>query len=119
MSPARPGRSEPTTSTLALAAMRCRPGAPRLGHDELVAHVRNLPGWSVAGESLARTFAFDSYPATLAFVNAVAFLAQHEDHHPDLVVRFAECQVRFTTHDAGGITLNDVICAAKIERLLA
>ena len=99
--------------------MRCRPGAPRLGHDELAAHVRNLPGWSVAGAALAKTFAFDAYPATIGFVNAVAFLAQHEDHHPDLVVHYAECQVAFTTHDAGGITLNDVICAAKIERLFA
>lgn len=106
-----------STHTLALAAMHCRPGAPRLGHDELAAHAANLPGWQVVGDTLAKTFAFDGYPATMSFVNAVAFLAQREDHHPDLIVRYRDCRIVYTTHDAGGITLNDVICAARIERL--
>jgi len=107
-----------SASTLALAAMHCRPGAPRLGHDELAAHVANLPGWKVAGEALAKTFRFDAYPGTLAFVNAVAYIAQREDHHPDIGFGFRECTVTFTTHDAGGISLNDAICAARIERLV-
>lgn len=119
MTSSAPPRTDLSTSTLALAAMRCRPGAPRLGHDELAAHVGNLPGWTAAGEALGKTFAFDGYAATIAFVNAVAFIAQHEDHHPDLLVRYGDCKVTCTTHDAGGVTLNDVICAAKIERLLA
>lgn len=108
-----------STSTLALAAMHCRPGAPRLGHDELVAHMAHLSGWQVAGAAIARTFAFDNYPATIAFVNAVAFIAQREDHHPELRVGYAECTVTYGTHSAGGITLNDVICAAKVEHLFA
>ena len=108
-----------TTSTLALAAMQCRPGAPRLGHDELAAHLANLPGWSAAGEAIAKTYSFRQYHETLAFVNAVAFVAQREDHHPEMTFGFRDCTVTFATHDAGGISLNDVICAAKIERLSA
>lgn len=104
--------------TLALAAMHCRPGAPRLGHDELTAHMTHLPGWKAASDAIARTYAFDSYAATIAFVNAVAFVAQREDHHPELRVGYRECTVTFATHSAGGVTLNDAICAARIERLL-
>lgn len=108
-----------STPTLALAAMHCRPGAPRLGHDELTAHLANLPGWQVAGAAIAKTFAFANYHETMAFVNAVAFVAHREDHHPDLRVGYAECTVTYGTHSAGGITLNDAICAAKVERLVA
>jgi 4a-hydroxytetrahydrobiopterin dehydratase len=55
----------------------------------------------------------------MAFVNALAWIAHREDHHPDLAVGYARCGVTFSTHDAGGVTLNDVICAAKAERLFA
>ena len=108
----------PSTPTLALAALHCRPGAPRLGHDELAAHLANLPGWRVAGAAIVKTFPFTSYHETMAFVNAVAYVAQREDHHPDLRVGYAECTVTYGTHSAGGVTLNDAICAAKVERLL-
>ncbi len=108
-----------STHTLALAAMRCRPGAPRLAHDELAAHVANLPGWTVTGETIGKTFAFANYHETIAFVNAVAFVAHREDHHPELHVGYGECMVTYSTHSAGGVTLNDAICAARIERLFA
>jgi 4a-hydroxytetrahydrobiopterin dehydratase len=107
------------TRLLALAAMHCRAGAPRLGADELAAHAAALPGWTSAGGALAKTFAFANYHETLAFVNALAWIAHREDHHPDLAVHYADCVVTFATHDAGGVTLNDVICAAKTERLFA
>ena len=55
----------------------------------------------------------------MAFVNALAWIAHREDHHPDLEVHYSRCVVTFATHDAGGVTLNDVICAAKAERLFA
>ena len=50
-------------------------------------------------------------------MNALAWIAQREDHHPDLSVHHARCVVRYSTHDAGGVTRNDVVCAAKAERL--
>ena len=105
------------TGTLALAAMRCRRGAPRLGSDELAAHLASLPGWAQEGEAIVKAFAFANYHETMAFVNALAFVAHREDHHPDLALHYGKCVVTFSTHDAGGVTLNDVICAAKTERL--
>ena len=103
----------------ALAAMHCRAGAPRLGTDELAAHAAVLPGWASTSGALAKSFAFANYHETVAFVNALAWIAHREDHHPDVAVHYARCVVTFATHDAGGITLNDVICAAKTERLFA
>ncbi len=108
-----------STQLLALAAMHCRPGAPRLGADELAGHLVHLPGWTHDAERIVKAFAFADYHATLAFVNALAWVAHREDHHPDLAVHYARCVVTFATHDAGGVTLNDVICAAKAERLFA
>ena len=105
------------TRTLALASMHCRAGAPRLGADELAAHLAALPGWAQAGDTIVKTFAFANYYETMAFVNALAFVAHREDHHPDLGVHYNKCVVTWSTHDAGGVTLNDVICAAKAERL--
>ena len=107
------------TRLLALAAMQCRPDAPRLGADELAGHAQTLPGWSTAGDRLVKSFAFADFHATMAFVNAVAWLAHREDHHPDLAVGYGRCEVTWSTHSAGGVTLNDVVCAAKVERLFA
>ncbi len=104
---------------LALAAMQCRAGAPRLGKDELSTHVGTLPDWKLAGDRIEKEFTFPNYHETMAFVNALAWIAHQEDHHPDLQVHYSRCVVKFSTHDAGGITLNDVICAAKVERLFA
>ena len=112
-------RPDLDTRLLALASMRCRPGAPRLGADDLAAHVATLRGWALDGDRIVKTFTFADYHETIAFVNALAWIANREDHHPDLSVHYSRCEVTFTTHDAGGVTLNDAICAAKAERLFA
>jgi 4a-hydroxytetrahydrobiopterin dehydratase len=54
----------------------------------------------------------------MAFVNAVAWIAHAEDHHPDLLVSYNRCTVRFNTHSVGGLSVNDFICAAKLDALL-
>lgn len=108
-----------STALLALAAMHGRGGAPRLGADELAGHGATLDGWTIEGQRIVRDFRFADYHETIAFVNAVAWIAHREDHHPDLTVGYAHCAVTFTTHDAGGVTLNDIICAAKTQRLFA
>jgi 4a-hydroxytetrahydrobiopterin dehydratase len=54
----------------------------------------------------------------MAFVNAVASIAHREDHHPDLEVHYDRCVVSYSTHDVGGLSLNDFICAVKVEDLL-
>ena len=104
-----------------LAGLHCKPGAPRLTAAEVAASVRALPDWSAVSNAsaLQRTFAFANFHETIGFVNALAWMANREDHHPDLRVSYNRCVVTWSTHDAGGITNNDVICAATTDRLLA
>jgi 4a-hydroxytetrahydrobiopterin dehydratase len=102
-----------------LAAAACRPGAPRLAPAALAANLALLPGWAKVGARIEKTFAFPDYHATIAFVNAVAWIAHRQDHHPDLAVGYNRCTVAWSTHDAGGVTRNDCICAARVERLFA
>lgn len=98
---------------------------PRRGveHRLSPASIRELmpqvPGWELGedGHALVKTFQFDDYYRTMAFVNALAFVAHREDHHPDLGVHYNRCVVRFSTHDVGGLSENDFICAAKAEAL--
>jgi len=67
---------------------------------------------------IRRDFRFKGYYRTMAFVNAVAWIANQEDHHPDLEVGWGHCLVRFSTHSIKGLSENDFICAAKIDALL-
>ncbi len=101
----------------ALAARHCRPGAVRLSAAERATHLAALPGWKFGRGTIAKTFRFPGYPETIAFVNAVAAIAQREDHHPDLSVHYDHCDVVWSTHSAGGVTLNDIICAAQVDGL--
>ncbi len=77
----------------------------------------SLPGWTQKAGAIEKTFAFANYHETMAFVNAVAFIAHREDHHPDLGVHYNRCTVTYSTHSAGGVTQNDLICAARVESL--
>ena len=80
--------------------------------------LHEVPGWSVADNVLVRTFTLPDYRATIAFVNAVATLAEHEDHHPEMTVGYTTCRVSWTTHSAGSaLSDNDFICAAKANAL--
>jgi 4a-hydroxytetrahydrobiopterin dehydratase len=76
-----------------------------------------LPGWAQEGNTIAKTFRFNNYGETIAFVNAVAAVAQREDHHPDLSVHYDHCRVAWSTHSADGVTLNDIACAAQVDDL--
>lgn len=104
-----------------LANRRCRPceGGSPLSRTEAVRLVAALSGWTIAddGRSIERTFSFKNYWRTMAFVNAVAWIAHAEDHHPDLEVGYSRCTVRYSTHAVGGLSENDFICAAKIDLL--
>ena len=77
------------------------------------------PQWHLDAERqvLTRDFKFDNFHATMAFVNALAWIAHVEDHHPDLEVGYGHCRVTFSTHSVGGLSENDFICAAKIDAL--
>jgi 4a-hydroxytetrahydrobiopterin dehydratase len=110
----------PLTEPLrALAARHCQPGAARLTGAELAAHLATLTGWSGTGARLEKMYTFANFHETIGFVNALAWIANREDHHPDLTVSYNRCVVAWSTHDAGGITENDAVCAAKTDRLYA
>ena len=98
----------------------CAPGTPTLTEaraTELLAQL--APGWRLAedGKSLKRAFGFEDFYRTMAFVNAVAWVANAEDHHPDLEAGYDYCRITFSTHSIGGLSENDFICAAKIDAL--
>jgi 4a-hydroxytetrahydrobiopterin dehydratase len=75
--------------------------------------------WQLAPDarSIRREFKFKDFYRTMSFVNALAHIANIEDHHPDLQVGYNYCRVLFTTHAIGGLSDNDFICAAKIDRI--
>jgi 4a-hydroxytetrahydrobiopterin dehydratase len=102
-----------------LSTEMCAPGRAKLPDTDLAPLMNVLPGWAQQGIELTKTFRFANYHETMAFVNALAFIAHREDHHPDLGVHYNRCVVNWSTHDAGGLTLNDFICAAKTEALVS
>jgi 4a-hydroxytetrahydrobiopterin dehydratase len=107
-----------------LAGRRCEPcreGTPPLTRQRSEELLEQLAGWTIGsdGTQLFREFRFKNYYRTLAFVNAVAWIAHREDHHPDLEVGYGRCVVRYSTHSIGGLSLNDFICAAKVDALEA
>lgn len=101
----------------ALAAAPCVRNAKCLTGDALDEALPALPGWTQVADRLAKTFRFANYHETIAFVNGVAWIAHRADHHPDLSVHYNRCVVSWSTHDAGGITHNDLTCAARVQRL--
>ncbi len=77
-----------------------------------------LPGWTFADGWLTRDYPTDGWRSTMLLVNAIAFLAEAADHHPDLGVHWGRVEVRLQSHDAGGVTDRDLALAARIERLV-
>jgi 4a-hydroxytetrahydrobiopterin dehydratase len=110
------------TTLLSLSNQHCqalRGAEHRIADDSLQAHLGVLDGWNLVenDSAIRKTFRFKNYYATLAFVNALAYVAHREDHHPDLGVHYDRCVVTYSTHDVGGLSQNDFICAAKAQRL--
>ncbi|HEY9198293.1 MAG TPA: 4a-hydroxytetrahydrobiopterin dehydratase [Gammaproteobacteria bacterium] len=100
--------------------VRIPKGGPALSAAEARALLAQLhPDWALdaGSDAIHRSFRFRDYFATLAFVNAVAWIAHREDHHPDLEVGYNRCLVRYSTHTVGGLSENDFICAARIDAL--
>ena len=76
-------------------------------------------GWRLIDGALEKSYSFKNYHETIGFVNALAFIANSENHHPDLVVSYSKCTVRFNTHDVSGISVSDFFCASKVDALLS
>lgn len=102
-----------------LLQAHCKPleGGKALSDAAVQAQLVQLPGWTLDGGQIARTYRFGNYYETLAFVNALAFMIHREDHHPDMAVSYNRCTVKFNTHSVDGISDNDFICAAKCDAI--
>lgn len=89
---------------------------------EIVTRLAAAPGWTLTGDgadvAIQKTYSFANYYETISFVNALAFIANAQDHHPDLSVHYNRCVVRFNTHDVNGISETDFDCASRIDALL-
>ena len=105
---------------IALASRRCSPQkGPALAPAAAKTLLKQLAGWVMnpRAKEIRRTFKFKNYYSTMAFVNAVAWIAHREDHHPDMTVGYNKLTVVFSTHSVGGLSENDFICAAKVDAL--
>ena len=105
-----------------MTAAASRPVRSALTAPQIVAKLAQLQGWRLSGDgadlAIEKKFAFKSYLQTMAFVNAVAFLAEQNDHHPEILVNYKTCSVRWRTHDVRGISHSDFECALKVDALL-
>jgi 4a-hydroxytetrahydrobiopterin dehydratase len=102
-----------------LADRRARPGAAKCTETEVARFAAEVPSWRVEPDRIVREIRSRDFASAIAFVNEVAALAEAEDHHPDITIRYAKVELSLTTHDAGGLTENDFVLAAKIDRLAA
>jgi len=106
-----------------LSERRCQPcegGVAPLGRAEAEKLMGQLEdGWRLSddGKSIEREYRFPAFSRTIAFVNAVAWIATVEGHHPELLVNYGSCRVRWTTNAIDGLSDNDFICAAKVDRI--
>jgi 4a-hydroxytetrahydrobiopterin dehydratase len=108
-----------TLTTPELRALRCvEMSGPAMTPEQIQAQLPALPEWCLENGALTRLYRFGDYYETMAFVNALAYIAHRENHHPDLLVGYNRCEVRFNTHSVHGISLNDFICAAKANALI-
>ena len=93
-----------------------------LNATEVVSGMAKIEGWRLSSEgptlAIEKSYDFANYYQTIAFVNAVVFVAHVSDHHPDLSVTYNRCIVRFNTHDVGGISSTDFECAIAVDALL-
>ncbi len=99
--------------------LACEAGVRPFNDDDVKKFLPKLNNWSVNSDNtmISRRFTFKGFYKTMAFVNAIAWIANQENHHPDLEVGYNYCLVKYTTHAIEGLSENDFICAAKVDAL--
>ena len=103
-----------------LASKKCKPcegGVTPFSEREAAETLTQLQGWIIEQGRLVKVYPFPNYFQTMAFVNALAWIAHREDHHPALSVGYNQCRVEYWTHAIGGLSENDFVCAAKCDAL--
>ncbi|WP_376690015.1 4a-hydroxytetrahydrobiopterin dehydratase [Wenzhouxiangella sp. EGI_FJ10409] len=98
----------------------CEGGTDPLDRDRAEQLLAQVPGWQIDddGKMIYRRFEFKGFYKTMAFINAMAWIANQEGHHPDFEAGYNFCLIHFTTHAIDGLSENDFICAAKVNALL-
>lgn len=98
----------------------CTAGTPPLDAAEAKGLLATLNGWEMAeeGRAIRRRFAFKGFLKAVEMANLAAWLGNRHGHHPDIRFGWGYCEVAFTTHESGGLTRNDFICAAKLDQLV-
>jgi len=94
-------------------------GGSPMSEPDIRRHLNEVNGWHLSNGAIEKTFNFKNFLETMSFVNATAWICHTEDHHPDMSVSYDRCVLRFNTHSVGGISINDFICAAKVNALVA
>ena len=94
-------------------------GSSPLTENEITLLADQVPFWEVSRDNklITRSFSFSNYYETIAFANAVAWIAHQQDHHPELRITYNRCHIEYSTHSVGGLSRNDFICACKIDSL--
>ena len=107
--------------TSQLLAQHCAHQVDALKSADIDALLPSVPDWHAQGACIVRSFAFKDYHATLGFVDAIAPVIHAENHHPEIVLTYNRCIVKFDTHSVdngrGGLSINDFICAARVDAI--
>ena len=99
--------------------MSCEGGTVPLNADDRAELARQVPGWHVYEDHIERVFGFSNFVEAMQFANRITEIAEEENHHPDLHISWGKIRVELTTHAIGGLSTNDFVVAAKINRLAA
>jgi 4a-hydroxytetrahydrobiopterin dehydratase len=95
----------------------CRAGTPTLSKEEAGEMLQETPNWVLKDKAIEREFKFGDFREAIDFVNAVADVAEPQDHHPDIHISYNKVRLELSTHKIGGLSRNDFILAAKIDKL--
>lgn len=100
--------------------LACEAGVPPLSLETINTLMEQVKGWQLSANNkfISQRFTFKNFYKTMGFVNAIAWIANQENHHPDLEIGYNYCLVKWTTHALGGLSENDFICAAKVDALI-
>jgi 4a-hydroxytetrahydrobiopterin dehydratase len=109
------------TTTQELLALKCQHAETALTGNEVANYLKAVTGWGEENNRILKNFKFKNYYETLAFMNAIAYVIHAEDHHPEITLTYSNCLIKFDTHSVnggkGGLSINDFICAAKINEV--
>jgi len=97
--------------------MTCSSATPKLTEEQIEERLGRLPGWSRSGNWIEKKYRFKNFLRAMSFVNAIAYVAESMNHHPDIIVRYNEVTLRNWTHAAGAVTEYDFALAERIDAL--